>query len=147
MEFPTHTCRPSQDPTRNGRCACGKRIHSLSARPPVTEERALQRSIPMEREITEFAASPYPKYVARALIRFAEDRIREGPVRFDPGRDMVQETREELADARNYLCWIALKAAHDRADNEDEIRAAIARCLQAIIEAWELVIDIEDLLD
>ena len=64
------------------------------------------RDIDLERRFTREAAravgvDPEP------FIGFAESRILPGPLRDVERRDMLNEVREELSDARNYLCWRA----------------------------------------
>lgn len=46
------------------------------------------------------------------LVRLAEARAGVTPVRDLERRDFVQEAREELADCRNYLVWLAAQVDH-----------------------------------
>lgn len=86
--------------------------------------------------MTELATQPGAELAAHELSEFAEERALEGPVNLEDTscsdgpqpRDLVEETREELADARNYLVW------HIQANGLD-LRALAA--LGYVIEAFQ----------
>lgn len=80
-------------------CRCGLKI-----------ERGLPRSLELERELTNEAAKGAVD--ASRLIEHAEARASSlsgeyvpDPMLIAPGRDRLRDVREELADARNHLCW------------------------------------------
>lgn len=76
------------------------------------------------------------------LSAFADSRAWPGGVRTDLDPD--GETREELADARNYLVWGLERdfAAYLRGDAVATVRyARRLRALSAVIEAWQALRD------
>lgn len=96
MICPPGEHRPSPNPRSKGSCVvCGRIIPKM--RP---------RNLELERELTRQAATagggtgPVPDLGLTAL---AERRALAGGVR--PHLNDVQETKEEYADARNYLVW------------------------------------------
>lgn len=94
--------------------------------------RDMPRDAAFEDGFTEGAAA-LVKLSARALNAYADGRTMPGPVRQGFTRDMVRETREELADARNYLCWRALQSIHEgRGDDLPFIADALAD----VVTAW-----------
>lgn len=89
---------------------CGREI------PPLVD-----RNLPLERELVVTAARALGKLGidendARSLSDFADRRAHPGGVR--PDIDPDEETREELADARNYLVWgiVPLWPYHQRGE-------------------------------
>lgn len=80
----------------------------------------LRRSLEFERGVTEQAARGAVD--PSRLIQHAEQRIQlhsggytRDPMRVAPGRDLLRDAREELADARNYVLW----AMQERLEDED----------------------------
>jgi hypothetical protein len=72
----------------------------------------LDRDLVVERALTSAAGNDQP-VAALELSEFAEDRAGTGPVVDVEQRDFALEALEELADARNYLVWLArLHAGH-----------------------------------
>lgn len=74
------------------------------------EHLALPRNIELERQVTQVVA--YGVADPAPLIEFAEARIAShhrkyitDPCMVDGSRDLVQDLKEELADARNYCVW------------------------------------------
>jgi len=116
----------------------------------------VQRDPAHERHLTEIAAEAAgyqrhevkiagvvfestPHEVPDGLSRFAHHRAHPGPVRVGD-RDFLLEIAEELADARNYCCWLVQKLlpdvmAGDVAAAEDYGRAMST--LQHLTRAWE----------
>ena len=84
---------------------------------------SLVRNIPLEREWTAAAAEDVGAAADR-LNDFADSRARPGPVDISNGRDLEREAAEELADARNYLCW---SIAQLEAIGHDSIRGHTRR--------------------
>lgn len=39
------------------------------------------------------------------LVKLADERAHPGPILLPPGRSLVREALEELADLRNYVLW------------------------------------------
>lgn len=75
--------------------------------------REYPRNLDLERLRTQIPAEGVFGLNPRRLSRFAEERADDpnagesagGPVLYLPQRDFGLETREELADARNYTVW------------------------------------------
>lgn len=91
-------CRPSPNPRVRECVKCGRPI-------PV---RFRDRDLALERHLGEMAAQSLGRLgidlaTAASLADEADRRAHPGGVRVDLDSD--QETREELADARNYLTW------------------------------------------
>lgn len=78
---------------------------------------------------------------AHELNAFADERALPGPVRRRDGQDFVQEAREELADARNYLVWHA-QVLRREADADARL-VKVYRALVALVETWRLLAAIE----
>lgn len=78
-------------------------------KPPVA--RRAHAAIARERRRT-YEASRANGIEPVELVRLAEERAGVAPVRDLPRRDFVQEAREELADCRNYLVWLAAQVDH-----------------------------------
>jgi len=51
-------------------------------------------------------------------------------------RDFGREVREELADARNYLCWMALQQMAVT-DPDEELIALVLYALASVAQAYE----------
>lgn len=113
------------DPSTNG--------HGPSPRPTVAV-----RDLAFERRWTEMAAAA-ANVDAERLSAFAEQRAGTSHVRDLQGRNFAREVLEELADARNYLCWWAaqLLATDDHGDMAGEINEAIGQSLSATAAAFE----------
>lgn len=87
------------------RCGRGPEKHSTSEGDTVR-----QRNLLFERDITRKCAEGVAD--PTGLIQHAETRARtlsqeyvHHPELVQVGRDRIQDVREELADARNHLCW------------------------------------------
>jgi hypothetical protein len=106
------------------------------------------RDSDFERQLTELAARNAgktrpisPTHMAgdtAGLDEYADFRAHPGGVRFE-GRDWLEETRQELADARNYLCWELEEYWGDYLDGDPvaaEVVASRMDALQKVIEAW-----------
>lgn len=96
------------------------------------------RDLAFERAWTEGAGAAARVGVVE-LVRFAELRAGDGPVRELATRDFAREVLEELADARNYLVWHALQASTGTpADGEltSGIAGALAGVAVAFDHAW-----------
>ncbi|MFT4036378.1 MAG: hypothetical protein QM679_12465 [Patulibacter sp.] len=71
----------------------------------------LPRNPVREREIhLALDAGPH----ARALSTLAGERALPGPVLLPPGRCLLQELAEELADGLNYTAWAAMNGDLDK---------------------------------
>lgn len=73
------------------------------------------------------------------LIAFAEQRAGDGPVRDMATRDFGREVIEELADARNYLVWMAaqLAGSDDRGELAGLINEALGGALASTVLAFD----------
>lgn len=95
------------------------------------------RNIQLERELTLTAARCTGLAGTGGLDDYADHRALPGGVRYN--LDPIQETLDELADARNYLVW-GLERVHDRmVAGESEASAAyerLMRCLVHVVAAW-----------
>ncbi len=102
-----------------------------------------ERDLRFERAFTMQAAEAGGVGFAE-LIRFAEQRAGDEPVRDPGGRDFVLEVLEELADARNYLVWLAAwiltQPGHD-----PQLLARIAEVLILVARAFDATIWLRDL--
>lgn len=90
----------------------------------------------MERHFTELASEGNPLTAAH-LSAFADRRAWEGGVW---PKDLEQEAREELADARNYLVWRLEPVWKDYLAGDTEAGKTVARCLSAlsaVVTAWQ----------
>ena len=113
---------------RTGRCVCGKVEATYGLR---------DRDFVLERSLMEAASAAAGFANDGGLGAYADYRAIPGGVRADIDAD--QETREELADARNYLVWgiepiFARVRAGDSqftADYERRLRA-----LSHLVAAW-----------
>lgn len=96
------------------------------------------RDLAFERRWTELAAES-AHVDAEHLTSFAEQRAGTSPVRDQATRNFGREVLEELADARNYLCWFAeqVLVADDHGDLAGEINQAIGQALAATAVAFE----------
>ena len=76
---------------------------------------------------------------AQHLSQFAEHRAGRGPVVDLPTRDFRQEILEEIADGRNYACWLHEQRAED-GDEEacERAQRVLAHLLAAYAEAVQL---------
>lgn len=106
------------------------------------------RDLAAERELTALAAlaaglsrpgpDGRPIGDTRGLDDFADQRCHPGGVRVD--LDPLTETREELADARNYIVWGLLRLRPGYLAGDAEIGEAYARLLRAlshVVQAWD----------
>lgn len=66
---------------------------------------------------------------ARKLSQTAHDRAMPGPVRLPPGRCLIQELIEELADGVNYSTWAVLQGELDE-DRAGKICAHLAEAFR-----------------
>jgi hypothetical protein len=85
-----------------------------------------------ERRFTYEPAAELFRIKPVVLVKLAESRAGAGPVRNIDLRDLVQDTREEYADARNYLVWIRAqldRGAHLNLHIVDELRAEVSTAL------------------
>lgn len=109
---------------------------SMNGRPDPTLTPA--RDVPLERRLTVDAAAT-AGVDAAYLITFAETRAGLAPVRDPDGRDFVRELLEELADARNYVCWALEQVGRGADRNPDlagEISMAVGQSLAAVTLAF-----------
>lgn len=81
-------------------------MHGVARRCRPGLARLMVRDVVFGGEWTRSAASAVNAPV-EDLIRFADTRAKDGPVKGLPGRDLIREGLEELADARNYVVWEA----------------------------------------
>jgi hypothetical protein len=111
-----------------------------------------------ERRWTYDAARGIHQLEPTALVTLAESRAGAGPVQSIDIRDFVQEAREELADARNYLVWLRHqldRGAHLNLELVDvlrrDVRAALADTaltferveqIRALMTDWRHAIDL-----
>lgn len=76
------------------------------------------------------------------LVHLAEARAGIAPVRDLARRDFVQEAREELADCRNYLVWLAAQVdhwAHLAPHLAVALRSRIALAIGVVAQVFEHV--------
>ena len=101
------------------------------------------RDVALERQLTRMAhqaagvAVPMDEREPTHLDAYADYRAQPGGVRVP--RQFIQEAREELADARNYLVWEACAhhAGYMAGDPESCARFEHAmRVLGKVCEAW-----------
>lgn len=102
-----------------------------------------------ERRFTHEPADQLFRIKPVVLVRLAEERAGRGPLRDVDRRDLVQEAREEFADARNYLVW--LRAQIDRGAPlnlhvVEELRAEIATALGHTAFVFDRAERIRDLM-
>jgi hypothetical protein len=125
-----------------------ERLAAASARPAgdvvaLGALRAPVRDLPFERTLTEQAAEA-GSVGSAVLIHFAEERAGAGPVRDPDARDFPLEVLEELADARNYLVWLAgwvmAQPGHD-----PQVLAAISEVLILVAVAFDATLRLRDL--
>lgn len=97
-----------------------------------------QRDLGFERRWTAQAATSVHADHER-LSDYAEARAGSGPVIDLDSRNFAREVAEELADARNYLCWWAqqLAARDDHQELAGEINQEIGQALSAVALAYE----------
>lgn len=97
------------------------------------------RDLTGERRWTEQAAATVGANVDK-LNAFAEGRSGPDPVRNLDARNFGREVTEELADARNYLCWWNEQICRNDRNDElsGEIIQAITGCLASVARAYEL---------
>ena len=146
MNIPGHVHRPSADPRRAGKCACGEQMPEAPADEQHREE-YVDRDLWHERHLTDMAARAAgffktgplgtPVGDTGGLDDFADARAWSGGVRANIDAD--RETLEELADARHYLVW-GIQQVHDDylagdAQAQDTWQRRM-RALRAVIEAW-----------
>lgn len=107
-------------------------------KPPV-----LARDLPYERELTLQAAQAVDVRCV-VLSRFAEHRAGAGDVRDPDRRDFALEALEELADARNYIVWVATRERS--ADVPDEaVLAQVGAVLAPVVQAFDATMRLRDL--
>lgn len=89
-----HTCRQTEDPRKEGFCACGERL------PPTTRLRNRE----FEQQTVEYAAKGLcdPEMLLKASQRRSEGW---SGTTLRVGVDWLREFREEAADGANYLVW------------------------------------------
>ena len=103
------------------------------------------RNIGLERELTGIAAkgAGFTHPITGdpddgGITEWAEFRALPGGVRL--GLDDIRETREELADARNYLVW-GVERVYDRylAGDPEVIDAVVKRmdALTGVVRVWQ----------
>lgn len=111
-----------------------------------------------ERRWTYDAARGIYELEPKVLVELSELRAGHGPVTSIDIRDFVQEVREELSDARNYLVWLRHqldRGAHLNLDLVDvlrrEVRAALADTaltfervegIRSLMHDWRHAIDL-----
>lgn len=112
----------------------------------------------LERGHTELGRERYWTYDAArgihhlepaVLVDLAELRAGGGPVRSIDIRDFVQEVREELSDARNYLVWLRHqldRGAHLNLDLVDVLRREVRGALADTALTFERVERIRSLM-
>lgn len=78
------------------------------------------------------------------LYHMATARAHPGPVLMKNGRrNLILEAREELADCRNYLVWLAWwEVQHERG----ELLPWLGRAVAAVVVAWHALDDVERVL-
>jgi hypothetical protein len=117
-------------PNNRGTCVrCGRQLSG--PRP---------RNIDLERNLTDQAgtAAGLDPLSAESLSALADHRALPGGVL--PGRDLVQEVREELADARNYLCWTIEENHAGYLSGDPLASERVAKAMDAlshVVAAWQ----------
>lgn len=116
---------------------------------PASPARRAHIDISRERRRTYEAARTLHGIEPLDLVTLAEERAGIAPVRDIDVRDFVQEAREEFADGRNYLVWIAAqvdRGAHLNLARADLIRAKVIQALGGTALVYELVEQIRELM-
>lgn len=116
--------KPSPNPRVDSCVICGR---------PMPQPRP--RNLPLEKHLTELASNGN-SIAANHLSSFADRRAWAGGVW---PKDLEQEAKEELADARSYLCWAIEPIWHLYLEGDAEAGKTVARCLtalSAVVSAW-----------
>jgi hypothetical protein len=108
----------------------------------------LPRNLAHERALTHVAAQKAGSH-GGALTALAEARALPGPVLDALSRDFIQESREEAADWRNYLCWQIRQLDETRRQDPAAraARAALMATLGAVSVAYDELMAARNLLD
>jgi hypothetical protein len=98
----------------------------------------LPRNLAHERALTAVAAAGARSHGGR-LTALAEERALPGPILAALSRDFIQESREEAADWRNYLCWQIRQLDETRRQDlaARAARAALMETLGAVSVAYD----------
>lgn len=100
-----------------------------------------RRSLDFERGFTELAAKgvanhePIRIHAESRALRLSGEYVPD-PMLVQTGRNRLRDVREELADARNHLCWLAEER---QAAGDDDGAHAAAQALRHVILAYDVL--------
>lgn len=101
------------------------------------------RDVALERRLT-LQAAERAGVKCVVLAHFAEQRAKPGPVLEPPGRDLVVEALEELADARNYLVWRTASEMREP-EPDGQVAALVGEALEHLVRAFDVTMRLHDL--